>query len=338
MLQSVLKAYGFNETTTTLEAFGNGLIHRTWKLVTKGNEFILQRINDSIFSRPEDIAWNIELIADHLAAHHPDYFFVSPIRTIEGNQMLHLQEGYFRMFPFVKNSHSYNIVSSAEQAYEAARQFGKFTVVLKDLDPSQLKITIPGFHDLVLRYNQFLIALQNANAERKNNANALAEKLKSYAGIVTAFDKIKSGDDFQIRIIHHDTKINNVLFDSGDKGICVIDLDTVMPGFFFSDVGDMMRTYLPSADEEEQDFDKIKLRDFYAAIIEGYCSEMQDELSMAEKNSFFYAGQFMIYMQALRFLTDYLNNDSYYGARYPQHNLVRAENQLVLLERFSSLG
>jgi len=338
MLSKILKAYGFNEEKTKLEPFGNGLIHRTWKLRSNKDEFILQRINDSIFSKPEDIAWNIRLIANHLAAHHPEYFFVAPIATIEGEQLVHLEEeGYFRLFPFVKNSHTNNIVGTAEQAYEAAKQFGKFTVVLKALDPSQFKITIPGFHDLSFRHNQFLASMELASQERKNKARNIIERLKSHADILTDFEKIKSGDDFRIRIVHHDTKINNVLFDRNDKGICVIDLDTVMPGFFFSDVGDMMRTYLPSVDEEEEDFDKIKLRDFYSAIVAGYSSEMRGELSITEGNSFFYAGKFMIYMQSLRFLTDYLNNDQYYGARYPQHNLIRAQNQLVLLEQFCSL-
>jgi hypothetical protein len=114
----------------------------------------------------------------------------------------------------------------------------------------------------------------------------------------------------------------------------VIDLDTVMPGYFISDVGDMMRTYLSPVSEEERDFSKIRVReDFYKALVEGYYMEMKDELTEAEKGCFFYAGEFMIYMQALRFFTDYLNHDVYYGAQYEDHNLVRTQNQVVLLER-----
>ena len=114
----------------------------------------------------------------------------------------------------------------------------------------------------------------------------------------------------------------------------MIDLDTIMPGYFISDVGDMMRTYLPTVSEEEKDFSKIEVRHkFYQAIVNGYANEMQTELSEDEGNYFFYAGVFMIYMQALRFLTDYINNDVYYGARYPNHNFVRAGNQIMLLQR-----
>ncbi|MEZ5027700.1 MAG: hypothetical protein R2765_02815 [Ferruginibacter sp.] len=124
------------------------------------------------------------------------------------------------------------------------------------------------------------------------------------------------------------------MFDEAGKGLCVIDLDTVMPGYFISDVGDMMRTYLSPVSEEEKDFRKINIRDdFYEAIVKGYYRQMKDELTQTEKKYFFYSGTFMIYMQAIRFLTDYLNNDIYYGAKYPGHNLVRAGNQAVLLQR-----
>jgi thiamine kinase-like enzyme len=139
---------------------------------------------------------------------------------------------------------------------------------------------------------------------------------------------------FKIRVTHHDTKISNVLFSEDDKGICVIDLDTVMPGYFISDVGDMFRTYLSPANEEEKDFSKIEIReDYFKAIWDGYMSEMGHELSKEEKAHFIYAGKFMIYMQAIRFLTDHINNDAYYGAAYPDHNFIRAGNQAALLER-----
>ena len=154
--------------------------------------------------------------------------------------------------------------------------------------------------------------------------------------ILEQYEKIKSNPDFKLRVTHHDTKISNVLFDENDNGLCVIDLDTVMPGFFISDVGDMMRTFLSPASEEEKELDKIIVReDFFRAILEGYLSEMKNELSKEEIAHFVYAGKFMVYMQAIRFLTDYINDDVYYGARYTGHNLVRALNQITLLKRLT---
>src|SRR5437762_4451273 len=126
------------------------------------------------------------------------------------------------------------------------------------------------------------------------------------------YQLLLTSKEFKMRVTHDDTKISNVLFNENGKAICVIDLDTVMPGYFISDVGDMMRTYLSPVSEEEKDFDKIIIRDdFYKAIVDGYAKEMNDELTEVERKHFFYSGQFMIYMQALRFLTDHLNDDAY---------------------------
>jgi Ser/Thr protein kinase RdoA (MazF antagonist) len=241
-------------------------------------------------------------------------------------------EGYFRMFPFVAGSHSKDVVETPEQAYEAATQFGRFTRLLHGIDIKKLRLTIPCFHDLSLRYKQFLLSIEKGNKERIRESDALIKSLVAHADIVTEYDSIVANPDFRLRVTHHDTKISNVLFDENGHGICVIDLDTVMPGYFISDVGDMMRTYLSPVSEEETDFEKIRVRDeFYRAIVQGYYNEMKDELTGTEKKYFFYAGEFIIYMQAIRFLTDYLNDDIYYGAKYLRHNFMRAKNQSILL-------
>jgi Ser/Thr protein kinase RdoA (MazF antagonist) len=325
---------GFGLINYSVTPFGNGLINTTWLVETPAEKFILQKINKNIFKSPEDIAFNIRLINDHLLQHHPGYLFTTPLKNKEKNDLEKTDEGYFRLFSFVKNSHTINVVQTPHQAYEAAKQFGRFTKVLSGLNPSQLKITLPHFHDLSLRYRQFEATLQNGNRERINQSGEIIEFINEQKNIVQTFDEIKSNTDFKIRVTHHDTKISNVLFDENNKGICVIDLDTVMPGYFISDVGDMMRTYLSPAGEEEKDLSKIEIRkDFYKALVNGYLSEMEDELSVTERKYFLYAGKFMIYMQALRFITDYINNDIYYGAKYEEHNFVRAGNQVMLLKK-----
>ncbi|MGI8581028.1 MAG: phosphotransferase enzyme family protein [Chitinophagaceae bacterium] len=335
MPHSVLPAFGFKEELIKLETFGSGLINNTWKVITPEKEYILQRVNHTLFKQPNDIANNISLIGAYLRKNHPGYKFVSPVTSSDGEEMIYQKgEGYFRMFPFVPGSHSKDVVETPEQACEAATQFGRFTRLLRGINICQLKITIPFFHDLTLRYQQFLLALKNGNKQRIHESKALIKTLSAHADIVTEYGYIKANPEFKLRVTHHDTKISNVLFDSTGKGLCVIDLDTVMPGYFISDVGDMMRTYLSPVSEEEKDFSRIEWRDeFYKAIVKGYFTEMKDELTETEKKHFFYAGKFMIYMQAVRFLTDHFNNDVYYGAKYPGHNLVRAGNQAVLLQR-----
>lgn len=313
--------------------FGSGLINTTWKIENKKGDakYILQKVNQQIFKKPDDIAFNIRLIDHYLKGHFPDYLFVSPVVTIAGAEFVISDGEFYRMFPFITNSHTIDVVEKPQQAYEAARQFGKFTKLLTGSDASQLKIILPDFHDLTLRYQQFENALETGNPERIAQSNQLIAAIKHNKRIADEYGMCK--EKFTIRVTHHDTKISNVLFDETDKGLCVIDLDTAMPGFFISDVGDMMRTYLCPVSEEEKDFSKIIIRkEFYDAILNGYLSEMGAELSEIEKQHFQYAGEFMIYMQAIRFLTDHLNNDSYYGAKYEGHNFVRAGNQITLLQ------
>lgn len=334
-LQPILSTYGLDFGLVKIESFGSGLINNTWRVTAPHQVYILQRINHAIFKKPEDIASNIGLIGAYLRHNYPEYLFVSPTKTRVGEEMIFVEnEGYFRMFPFVEGSHSKDVVEKSEQAREAAAQFGRFTFLLRGVNVAELKTTIPQFHDLSLRYRQFQDALIKGNKERIAEAAELINVIRENGDIVQEYEKIKTNPDFKLRVSHHDTKISNVLFDKDDKGLCVIDLDTVMPGYFISDVGDMMRTYLSPVSEEETDFSKIEVREaFYKAIVQGYRNEMSGELTEVEKPYFFYAGKFMIYMQAIRFLADYLNDDVYYGAKYPKHNFNRAKNQLVLLQK-----
>jgi thiamine kinase-like enzyme len=249
--------------------------------------------------------------------------------------MVQLDGNYFRCFPFIKDSHTITVVETPEQAFEAAFQFGKFTALLSKLNVSQLKITLPDFHNLTLRFHQFEEAVKNGNMERVAETKAEIDFLFTQKPVLARFEYFINHPDARIRVTHHDTKISNVLFDATDKGLCVIDLDTVMPGYFFSDMGDMMRTYLCPVSEEEDDLNKILVRkDFLLAIKDGYLKAMGNELTLFEKDHFLFSGEVLIYMQALRFLTDYLNNDIYYGSKYPKHNLVRAANQIKLLQKY----
>jgi Ser/Thr protein kinase RdoA (MazF antagonist) len=246
------------------------------------------------------------------------------------------EHGFFRLVPFVTSSHSYDVAEASDLAYEAARQFGKFTKLLAGFPAQSLHITLPDFHNLSLRYQQFETALTEGNIARIQEAKENIDTIREFREILGKFEQIRNNPGFKIRVTHHDTKISNVLFDKENKGLCVIDLDTVMPGYFISDLGDMMRTYLSPVSEEERDFSLISIReDYFKAIVRGYLGEMKDELSETEIRHVVYAGKFMIYMQAIRFLTDHLNNDIYYGAKYAGHNLVRAGNQITLLQRMT---
>lgn len=339
MFNNILTHFGLTPAQYAVQPFGSGLINHTWKISTHDGQprYILQQINTAVFKRPEDIALNIGNLGAYLQKHSPNYLFAGALPDSNGTYLyVDEKKQYFRLFPFIARSHSVDMVHSPEQAFEAARQFARFTRLLSGFDTGLLKITIPQFHDLSLRYRQFTDALANGNKIRIGNAAELISYLQQQRRLVDTYEQIKKDPGFRLRVIHHDTKISNVLFDPHKKGLCVIDLDTVMPGYYISDVGDMMRTYLSPVSEEEKDFLQIQVREaFFTAIAQGYLGELNNELTPVEKQHFFYAGQFMIYMQALRFLTDHLNDDVYYGARYEGHNLIRAQNQAILLQQYN---
>jgi Ser/Thr protein kinase RdoA (MazF antagonist) len=186
---------------------------------------------------------------------------------------------------------------------------------------------------------QFDEACRYGNAGRIAECSHAIDALRKFEWIAARLNHARATGALRTRLMHHDTKISNVLFDArSGEGLCVCDLDTVMPGTFLSDVGDMMRTYLCEHDENHAETGAISVRaDFYDAVEAGYLSEMGGVLTADERALFPLAGSVMIYMQALRFLADYFNNDRYYGARYPAHNRDRAHNQLALLHRYCDL-
>jgi Ser/Thr protein kinase RdoA (MazF antagonist) len=338
-LQYIFKQFVSDTDGFEIIKFGTGLIHGTYLVSKKNNPlYILQEINTSVFKSPDTIAANLSSLSDFLNERDKHVFFPVAQKTLLGNSYCIEQGKYYRLTKFVAGSHSIDSCVTSTDAYEAALQFGKFTAAFKDFDVSTIKPTIPQFHDLTFRWKQFLDSLINGNKYRIKFAEKEINQIKQDYHIVEKFEEIKVSTSFKQRVTHHDSKISNVLFNEEGKGVCVIDLDTVMPGYFISDLGDMFRTYLASATEEEVDFSKITARpDFYKALIQGYLENMSDKMTGEEISQIDYAGEFMIYMQALRFLTDFLNDDIYYGTKYELHNYNRTINQLVLLDQFRKI-
>ena len=356
----------------SIENFGNGLINHTFKVVTSDDTYILQRINNEVFQNPYIISNNLDVITDYLHNYHPEYMFVTPIRSSSSQFIVHDTSGYYRLFPFVKNSCTLSTVSTSNQAYEAAYQFSLFASKLSSNTTTnninnilhEIKDTITNFHNLPLRYNEFLSAIQNGDQTRIQECQDMIKEVLKYSDIVEEYKSCiiisdnnnnshnivnnnksdnnnnmnnNNGSKLKLRIMHHDTKINNVLFDDNnkDKALCIIDYDTIMWGYYISDVGDMLRTYLSPVDENETDMSKIEIRhNIFKAIYQGYMANMGTLLTPTEVQYFYYAGKYMIYMQFIRFLTDYLYNDKYYSINYTAHNKIRALNQLTLLLKY----
>jgi len=336
MFDNILAEFGLDPYNYHIQPFGSGLINQTFKVTGNGQDYILQQINGNVFKSPGDIAENSLLLQAHIKKTQADYLFVAPIPAVSGQFLVKSASGeVFRLFPFVKGSQTINYVSLEKEAFEAAKQFGRFTRLLKGVEIAQLKYTLTDFHNLELRFKQFEMAAQDALPERLEQASNEIKEVYKHHPILQTYQLLISNNEIPLRTIHHDSKISNILFDDQQNGLCVIDLDTVMPGYYLSDVGDMMRTYLSPANEEEADLSKIHIREhIFNAIYKGYMSEMGNVLSETEKRYFIYSGELMIYMQAIRFLTDFLNNDIYYGTTYAGQNLTRSKNQFKLLNEY----
>lgn len=321
-----------------IRQFGSGLIHKTYLVEYEGSpEYILQKINHHVFKKPYDIVTNIILLQNYLKEHHPAYPFAELIFTKNGSGLFVNDDDHYRLTGFIGGTHSLDVCSYPEQAYQAAFAFGNFTYNLNGIDLNEFKYPIPGFHDLLNRFKSFEIALRDGNTTRMDQNKGIIDWMYQRKEIVLKYESIIKDKSFIQRIIHHDTKISNVLFDENEKGITVIDLDTTMPGYCISDIGDMIRTYTSPANEEEKDLSMVFVRkEFLQAIMDGYQEKMNGQLTDEERHNLLFGGRFMIYMQALRFFTDYINDDIYYGSKYEGHNLVRTKNQMKLLESFEN--
>jgi hypothetical protein len=335
-LEHISKLFGLEPDNYTFKPFGSGHINATFLLesISENKRFVLQKININVFKKPEIIAINVGNTSDFLAKNHPEYLFIHQIKTVNGEDLAFVDGEYWRLSPFIPNSYSINSVSDPQMAYEAGKAFGLLTKNLHYMPLEGLQASIPGFHDLAWRYHQFEESLKNGNQNRIKEVAQEIEFIQSQRHLVEVYQNIIQNPDYPTRMIHHDTKINNVLFDkTTNKSLCVCDLDTLMPGKIISDIGDMVRTYICEESEESTEFEKIKIRtEYFEALMNGYLSQMKSLISPAEKENLFFAGPFMIYMQGLRFLTDYLNDDIYYPIKYHEHNLNRAKNQRILLE------
>ncbi|MBS1600508.1 MAG: phosphotransferase [Bacteroidetes bacterium] len=320
---------------------GNGLIHQTFQVTNADTQkkIVLQAINKNVFKNPGDILFNYELVYNFLVERGSEITIPAPAHS-KSNQLLWIDEddNYWRATAFVANSFSPDIASDEEAAYTVAKSFANFTRSLSGLNANKLKSIIPGFHNLSFRYNQFEDAIATAPLDRLLKATHVIAELRQRKHFVGWYEMISASPDYPDRVMHHDCKISNILFDSDSgKVICPVDLDTLMPGKFFSDLGDMIRSMACTVDENSNKWEEIDIRPaFYKNIVKGYLEGIGDIFSKQEKNDINYAGLIMIYMQSLRFVSDFLNNDIYYKISYPEQNLNRTLNQLILLEKLEA--
>lgn len=329
-----------------VKPFGSGHINETL-LVSINNysqleKYILRKINNNVFKDPEIVILNTVNTIDHLrskmqelGASKFDHKKMKMIKTFDFKYYFRDSKGsYWCLFDFIDDAYTVDFVQNKEKAYEAAKAFGRFQKFMIDADINDYQESIPDFHNLEKRLFDFDKALKSDPVDRVNKASEEIRKIAEYRYLSNNIKQMVENKILPTRITHNDTKINNIMFNKKtDKGQCVIDLDTVMPGTVLFDFGDMVRTSTSPVKEDETDISKVTMRlEIFESLLKGYLEELVDELEDTEINNLVYGAKVIIYEQAVRFLTDYIMDDVYYSTEYPDHNWVRTKTQLALLD------
>ena len=323
--------------------FGSGHINDTFKVFTDaGQSYLLQRINHFVFKDVAGLMNNLALVTGHLKeklksipGSRPDQETLTIIEAIDG--AIFAQDGtgnYWRVFDFLTNTKSYDQALTDKQAFEAGKAFGSFQALLSDLDPTLIVETIPSFHDIESRLAALDKAIAADSAHRLNKLQPEIAFVNAHREQMNHILELGRVGILPKRIIHNDTKFNNVLLDERDRAQCVIDLDTVMPGYVAYDFGDAIRTIINTSPEDEADLALIQLNTpLFTAYVKGYLQKAVVFLTDAEVESLIDGVLLLPYMQGVRFLTDYLNGDTYFKIHSPWHNLQRAKAQFQLVRK-----
>lgn len=328
-LKTVLRAFRI-ENPESVEGIGSGLINETYKVETATDAFILQRINKEIFVDPALIMENIKSVEDVLVE-LADYQVPKLINT-ESGKLYHVDEdGYaWRMMRYISGSTTYDQAKDVKTAEEAGRLIGLFHRATSGMDAERLHVTLPNFHDLGFRSDLFLGSLQNADSEKLAKASDSIEFLEKK---ISDFDQLIQLN-VPRRVTHNDTKLNNLLFDRSGKGLCLIDLDTLMPGYLYHDFSDAIRTLCNSISENGRELEKLEFDiDLFQHFTKGYLCETKNVLTEEEWMSIPLSIEFMPFIMGLRFLTDYLYGNIYYKTDYSDQNLDRCKNQFAFVRK-----
>ena len=338
ILRQIAGHFAIEGDILEIKPLGNGLINDTLLVRTDGkDDYVLQRINQAIFQDVELLQHNIDCATAHIRrklAGDPDIdrkvlTFV-PCKETGKTYWTDGQE-YWRVSVFIKNTFTYESVTP-EYSYCCGKTFGAFEAMLADI-PDTLGETIPDFHNMELRARQLreAVAADKAGRMAEPEVQAILADLLPYEEQMCKAERMYREGILPKRVCHCDTKVNNMLFDADGNVLCVIDLDMLMPSFIFSDYGDFLRIAANTVAEDDPAIDKVDFRmDIFESFTRGYLESASAFLTSVERDNLPYAACLFPYMQAVRFFADYINGDTYYKIRYPEHNLVRTRNQVAL--------
>ncbi len=346
-LFEIASQFAIAGTIEEIMPFGNGHINDTFKITTKEGDaldYILQRKNHLIFKDIAGMMENITRVTGHIrkklesqGVEEIDRKVITHIQAKDGKYFLKDQDGnYWAAFLFIKGSQSVENIEKPEHAFLAGKGFGQFQNQIADLPGKPLNETIVDFHNIEFRYRNFRKALEVNYQDRISLTRADIDFALAHEKEMHTLIQAQRNGEIPLRITHNDTKINNILFDENGEILCVIDLDTVMPGLVHFDFGDAIRTAACTTEEDETDLDKITIDlEIYKAFAQGFLGETKSVLSKKEIELLPHSAKFMTFIMGLRFLTDYLEGDVYYKIKHPEHNIERARAQFRLVSEIS---
>lgn len=339
-LIAILKQFAIDEDMVSAVPFGNGHINDTLKVTNSKGEikYILQRINHHIFTNVDMLQNNIFTVTSHIreklvarGEQDVDRKVLTFIPAKDGKLYHFDGDSYWRVCLFIPRSKSFEEVTP-QLSYEAGKAFGDFQTMLSDLPADALGETIPNFHNMEFRLKQFHDAVEANAAGRLEEVKDLVAEIEKRAKDMCIQEELYREGKLKKRTNHCDTKVNNIMFDEEGKVLCVIDLDTVMPGFVLSDIGDFIRTGANTGAEDDENLDNVEVNlEIFEAYTRGYMETAKAFLTPQEIKLLPYGGRLLTYMQTVRFLTDYINGDTYYKIHSPKHNLIRTKAQFKLL-------
>lgn len=325
------------------ENYGNGHINDTY--ISRPNEYILQKINTSIFTDPKGLMDNIDNVTSFLRKKivvkggNPARETLTVIKTIDGKNYYECNGDAFRMYKFVEDTITIESVKDSTDMYRAGRGFGKFQALLDDYPAETLNETIVDFHNTVKRLENLEIAIAKDKSGRASSVTDEIEFCRQRADVANTVVREMEKETVPVRVTHNDTKINNILFDAKTReAVCVIDLDTVMPGSALYDFGDALRIGASTAAEDETDLSKVHFNvENFKAFAKGYLEETAKLLTKKEVELLAFSAKLLTFECGMRFLTDHIDGDTYFKIHRENHNLDRARNQFKLVMEIEAI-
>lgn len=343
-MEKIISQFQITSTPSEIKPLKIGFINDSFIVESKeadGEWYFLQRINHSIFKNVEGLQQNISIVTDHLRKKLTERGVKDINRRVlqlvpaKDGKLFYKDEmgNYWRVYVHIKGTKSYDTITP-ELAYKAGVAFGDFQNMLSDLPLDDLIETIPNFHNMEFRLEEFREAKEKDAAKRLHQVFWMAEELEKRADEMCIPERLHREGKLPKRINHCDTKVNNMLFDENDEPICIVDLDTVMPGYVLSDFGDFMRTAANTGEEDDENLENIGVNmDIFEAYTKGYLEKAKAFLTPTELGNLAFGAKLLSYMQTVRFFTDYLNGDTYYKTKSPLHNWQRTLAQFELLKK-----